>query len=230
MFIVFFRAIILYAVIIFSIRLMGKRQLGELQPSELVVTVLLSNIATLPVENVSIPMIMGIVPILTLVSLDVILSHLSLRSRTLRKAICGSAKIIISGGRIDQKVMKDLRFSVDDLMQSLRSQQVFDISQVQLAVVETTGKISVYQRLRYQNVTCGDMNISGEDADPPKLIIDSGKVLAEPLHSLGFDRAWLDSILKAQGRQVRDIFLMTCTEDGSTAIVPFDDAKGGKSA
>ena len=160
-----------------SIRLMGKRQLGELQPSELVVTVLLSNIATLPVENVSIPMIMGVIPIFTLVSLDVILSHLSLRFRPLRKAICGSAKIIISGGRIDQKVMKDLRFSVDDLMQSLRSQQVFDISQVQLAVVETTGQISVYQKKDAQTVTCSDLKIKGEDIDPPQLVIDSGKVI-----------------------------------------------------
>ena len=89
MFIVFFRAVILYLVIIVSMRLMGKRQLGELQPSELVVTVLLSNIATLPVENVGVPMLMGIIPIFTLVSLDVILSHLSLRFRPLRKAICG---------------------------------------------------------------------------------------------------------------------------------------------
>ncbi|MBQ8119987.1 MAG: DUF421 domain-containing protein [Ruminococcus sp.] len=230
MFIVFFRAIILYAVIVISIRMMGKRQLGELQPSELVVTVLLSNIATLPVENVNVPMIMGIVPIFTLVSLDVILSHLSLKFRPLRKAICGSAKIIISGGEIDQKVMKDLRFSVDDLMQSLRSQQVFDVSQVQLAVVETTGKISIYQKQKFQNVTCKDMKIKGEDADPPKLIIDSGRLLKESLRSLGFDRAWLDGVLKKQGRRVRDIFLMTCDEDGNTTVVPFEQANGGESA
>ena len=222
MFIVFFRAMILYLVIVVSMRLMGKRQLGELQPSELVVTVLLSNIATLPVENVNIPMIMGVIPIFTLVSLDVILSHLSLKFRPLRKAICGSAKIVISDGKIDQKMLKDLRFSVDDLMQSLRSQQIFDVSQVQLAVVETTGQISVYQKKDAQPVTCRDMKIKGEDSDPPKLIIDSGKLIGESLSGLGFDRKWLESVLKAQGRQIKDIFLMTCDGDGKTVVVPFE--------
>lgn len=222
MFIVFFRAIILYIVIVVSMRLMGKRQLGELQPSELVITVLLSNIATLPVENVNVPMLMGVIPIFTLVSLDVILSHLSLKFRPLRKAMCGSAKIIISGGRIDQKMMKDLRFSVDDLMQSLRSQQIFDVSQVQLAVVETTGQISVYQKQPFQTVTCDDAKIKGESSDPPQLIIDSGKLVKDSLKSLGFDKAWLDSILKVKGKRIRDIFLMTCDENGKTVIVPFE--------
>ncbi len=228
MFIVFFRAVILYVAIMVSIRLMGKRQLGELQPSELVITVLLSNIATLPVENVSIPMIMGVIPIFTLVSIDVVLSNLSLRSRKLRKAICGSSKIIISNGKIDQKMMSDLRFSVDDLMQSLRSQQIFDVSQVQLAVVETTGKISVYQKQPYQNVTCRDMNISGEISDPPQLIIDSGRLVEGSLESIGYDRAWLDSILKAQGKKLRDVFLMTCDSSGKYVVIPSERQAGRK--
>lgn len=222
MFIVFFRAVILYVVIVVSMRLMGKRQLGELQPSELVITVLLSNIATLPVESPNIPMIMGVIPIFTLVSLDVVLSHISLRSRKVRKAICGSAKILISDGQIDQKTMKDLRFSVDDLMQSLRSQQIFDISQVQLAVVETTGKISVYQKQPYRNVTCGDMKIKGESTDPPQLIIDSGKLIPGALEGIGFDRRWLDSTLKAHGSRLSDVFLMTCDSSGKHVIIPFE--------
>lgn len=222
MFIVFFRAVILYLVIVVSMRLMGKRQLGELQPSELVVTVLLSNIATLPVENVGVPMLMGIIPIFTLVSLDVILSHLSLRFRPLRKAICGCAKIVISDGKIDQKVLKDLRFSVDDLMQSLRSQQVFDIAQVQLAVVETTGQISVYQKQPFQPATCKDLKIKGESADPPQLVIDSGRVVKGALSALGFDGSWLKSTLSAEGLRVRDVFIMTCDKDANTSIIPFD--------
>ena len=115
MLIVFFRAVILYILIVISIRLMGKRQIGELQPSELVITLLLSNIATLPIEDMTIPMSMGIVPIFTLVCLDVILSHCSLKFRGLRKLICGSPKIVVSRGIIDQKQLKDLRFSADDL-------------------------------------------------------------------------------------------------------------------
>lgn len=225
MFIVFFRAVILYVVIVVSMRLMGKRQLGELQPSELVITLLLSNIATLPVENTEIPMIMGVIPIFTLVSLDVVLSHLSLKFRPLRRAMCGSAKIVISNGQIDQKMMKDLRFSVDDLMQSLRSQQIFDVSQVQLAVVETTGKISVYEKAAYRSVTCEDMNIKGEDADPPQLVIDSGKLVEGAPQSIGLDREWVDKMLKQRHLKVKDVFLMTGESSGKAVIIPFD--KGG---
>ena len=123
MFIVFFRAIILYIIIIFSMRFMGKRQLGELQPSELVVTILMSNIATLPIEDINIPMIMGVVPIFTLVCLDVGMSYMSLISRKFRRIISGSPKIIISDGEIDQQQMKKLRFTIDDLMESLRNRK-----------------------------------------------------------------------------------------------------------
>lgn len=222
MFIVFFRAVILYVVIVVSVRLMGKRQIGELQPSELVITVLLSNIATLPVEDVNIPMIMGIIPILTLVSIDVILSHISMKSRKLRTVICGSAKIIISDGKIDQKTMKDLRFSVDDLMQSLRSQQIFDISEVQFAVVETTGSISVYQKPGCRTVTCGDIGIDGEASDPPQLIIDSGTLIESALSELGFDRDWLEKVLSEQGRKISEIFMMTCDKNAKTVVVPYE--------
>ncbi|MBQ2581954.1 MAG: DUF421 domain-containing protein [Ruminococcus sp.] len=228
MFIVFFRAVILYLIIVGGVRLMGKRQLGELQPSELVVTVLLSNIATLPVENTGIPMLMGIIPIFTLVSLDVILSHLLMRFRPLRKAMCGCAKIVISDGRIDQKVLRDLRFSVDDLMQSLRSQQVFDIAQVQLAVVETTGQISVYQKQPFQPATCKDLKIKGVSADPPQLVIDSGRVVEGALTSLGFDDNWLQSTLAAKGLRTKDVFIMTCTKDAQTSIIPFERKAAGR--
>ena len=177
MLIVFFRAVILYILIVISIRLMGKRQIGELQPSELVITLLLSNIATLPIEDMTIPMSMGIVPIFTLVCLDVILSHCSLKFRGLRKLICGSPKIVVSRGIIDQKQLKDLRFSADDLLESLRSMGIFDINEVQLAVVETTGKISVYQKAQFRPVNNGGMGVKGSQTDPPQLVVDNGRII-----------------------------------------------------
>ena len=111
MLIVFLRAALLYVVVVFAIRLMGKRQLGELQPSEFVITILISNIATLPIEDPGTPMLLGIVPILTLVCLDVIMSAATLRSRKLRRIVSGSPKIIISSGEIDQKQLKELRYT-----------------------------------------------------------------------------------------------------------------------
>lgn len=219
MFIVFFRAVILYVIIIISMRLMGKRQLGELQPSELVITLLMSNIATLPVEDTNIPMIMGIVPIFTLVCLDVFLSHLSMKSRKLRKLISGSPKIIISEGKIDKKIMRDLRFTIDDLTAALRSVSVFDINDVQLAVVETTGKISVYQKQEVQPVTAGYFDKNIKNNDPPQLIIDDGDIAPKALAFLGFDKKWLDNILAKEKLTSDNVFIMTADRSGNYTII-----------
>ena len=128
--VVLIRAVILYVVITFSLRLMGKRQLGELQPSELVVTILISNIAAIPVEDSSMPMIMGVVPILTLVCLDVIMSGIMLKSAKFRKLMIGSPRVIISEGMILQREMRRLRYTVDDLVEAMREQQIFDINEI----------------------------------------------------------------------------------------------------
>lgn len=219
MFIVFFRAIILYIIIIFSMRLMGKRQLGELQPSELVITILMSNIATLPVEDTDIPMIMGVVPIFTLVCLDVFLSHLSMKFRPFRKAVSGSPKIIISNGKIDQQTMKDLRLTCDDLMESLRSVQVFDLNEVQLAVVETTGKISVCQKKEFMPLTMGDVTVKPQTQNPPQLIIDDGEVAPLALKFLGLNEKWLEKVLISEKVSSKDIFIMTCDDTGKYTII-----------
>ena len=219
MFIVFFRAVLLYIIIVFSMRLMGKRQLGELQPSELVVTILMSNIATLPVEDINIPMIMGIVPIFTLVCLDVFLSHLTMKSRKLRRIFSGTPKIIISNGKIDQRVLKDLRFTADDLMESLRSVQIFDINEVQLAVVETTGKISVCQKKEFMPLTVGDVKSDSKNFDPPQLIVDDGEIAYKALDFLGLGKKWLDRILEKEQISSKDIFIMTADKDKNYTII-----------
>ena len=224
MLIVFFRAVILYILIVISIRLMGKRQIGELQPSELVITLLLSNIATLPIEDMTIPMSMGIVPIFTLVCLDVILSHCSLKFRGLRKLICGSPKIVVSRGIIDQKQLKDLRFSADDLLESLRSMGIFDINEVQLAVVETTGKISVYQKAQFRPVNNGGMGIKGSQTDPPQLVVDNGRIIYSALGLIGKDEKWLMKKLGEKGMPLKDVYI--CTADPSGQIVAIRKDKG----
>lgn len=219
MLIVFFRAMILYIIIIVSMRLMGKRQIGELQPSELVITILMSNIATLPIEDVNIPMIMGVVPIFTLVCLDVIMSHLSLISSKFRRAISGSPKIIISDGKLDQVQMKKLRFTIDDLMESLRSSQVFDISEVQLAIVETTGKISVYQKQNFQPCTPKDLCMEKKSKNPPQLIIDDGDIVDNALRFLGLNRSWLFEVLNDEECRAEDIFIMTADSDKNYTLI-----------
>ena len=164
MLVAFFRTLILYLTIIFGVRLMGKRQLGELQPSELVITIIISNIATLPIEEIDTPLFMGLLPILTLVTFEVIVSSVNLRCRATRKLFSGTPAVVIRGGIIDQRKLRELRFSVDDLMSQLRSNQIFSPEDVDFAMVETTGKLSIYQKYAARTVTPQTMGLPDQSA------------------------------------------------------------------
>lgn len=220
---VFIRAALLYLLIIFSLRLMGKRQLGELQPSELVITILISNIASVPIEDPATPMVLGIVPVLVLVGFELIVSNLSLRFRPFRKLLSGNAMVVIKDGKIDQKALHDLRFSIDDLMESLREQGIFSVEDVYFAIVETTGKISVLERHRAQTVTSAMLHVKGKDENPPILLISDGKLLEDSLQRYQIKREWVENILTKEKRSLAEIFLMTANETGSYYIVPKEE-------
>ncbi len=208
---VLLRAAVLYFLIIAAVRLMGKRQIGELQPSELVITILLSNIATLPIEDRSLPMLTGVIPIVTLVCLDVFVSQLTLRSRRIRKLVSGEPKMIITQGRVNASLLKELRFSVDDLMEALRQMDVFDISEVQLAVVETTGQVSV----------CTKQDSKGKD--PPLLVGADGELMPDALSAIGRDVKWARKMLHAEGCREEDIFIMTAERSGAYTVIKKED-------
>jgi uncharacterized membrane protein YcaP (DUF421 family) len=217
--IIFIRSIILYVLLIFSVRFMGKRQIGELQPSELAITILVSNIATLPIEDPGLPLLVGVLPIVTLISLDVVMSFLSLKSRGIRRIMCGEPVIVIKDGVIDQKKMSDLRFTNDDLTQSLRMQGIFDIKEVQFAVVETTGAVSVYQKFKDQPATNESVNAQGSDKTPPNLVIDDGKIVREGLDIIGMTESQLKNILKNEKAAEEDVFIMTAANSTDYLLV-----------
>lgn len=219
MIIVFIRAIILYVSIIFAIRLMGKRQISELQPSELVITILVSNIATLPIENTDIPMATGLIPIITLVTLDVIMSNLTLKFRTLRKIVSGTPRVIIKDGKINQQEMKKLRYSIDDLMESLREFNIFDVNEVQFAIVETTGKINVYEKFPYQNTNPKMLEIKGESANPPLVVISDGKPIKHNIAMSKVGDGYIRSILADNKISIKDVFLLTVDDNGEYYLV-----------
>ena len=200
--VVFIRAVILYCVLIFAVRLMGKRQIGELQPSELAITILISNIATLPVEDLSIPLVTGLLPVLTLVCLDVLMSWVTMKSKRLRSVISGEPVVIVSDGKVDQQKLFNLRFTTDDLMEAVRSQGIFDIEQVQFAVVETTGKVSVYPKFKNRPV-----------------VVQDGVVMDSSLKRLGLGRQWLDKILSENSVDPTDIFMMTAETAAKYRII-----------
>ncbi|MGN0647725.1 MAG: DUF421 domain-containing protein [Oscillospiraceae bacterium] len=213
------RGAVLYPLVIFAVRLMGKRQIGELQPAELVVTILISNIATLPLEDHNLPLLMGVVPVLVLVSFEVIVSWLSLRFRGFRKLISGSPKIIVKDGVIDQQMMKTLRFSLDDLMTALRSSGVFDMNEVQMAVVETNGSVSVYQKTAYQPATKGDVVTDLQPECPPEVLIADGEVSLEGMTAAGYTNKRLQTLLKQQKVTAEEVFLLTVNEKGLHCLV-----------
>lgn len=216
--IVLLRALILYILVIFSVRLMGKRQLGELQPSELVITILVSNIATLPLEDINIPLMVGVTPILALVCFEVIMSFLTLKIPKLRKVISGRPKIIISNGKIDRKVMQDLRFSVDDLMTALRGNDIFKLEDVQYAIVETTGSMSVMKKAEAESLTRSDAGLSPKDYDPPQIVISDGRLMEKALPYVEMNINDIKAVLKREKLSIEDVLIMTADSSGKYYI------------
>lgn len=224
MFIVFFRVLLVYALIIASLRLMGKRQLGQLQPSELVVTILVSNIATMAIEDVNVPLIGGFIPILTLVAFDVIISTVTLKLRAARRIVSGTPRVIIRDGKIDQNELRELRFTIDDMMEQLRGNNIFDIRDVAFAIVETTGSLSVYQKFDAQPVTAKMLNLQPQPGDsvPPVVIISDGAVIDSGLLYCNLKYEWLEKTVTENGYNTKDIFLMTCNRQADYLIVPVE--------
>lgn len=223
--IILLRSLILYVLVIFAIRLMGKRQLGELQPSELVITILVSNIATLPIEDADIPVLLGVTPIFALVCFEVITSWLGLHFPKLRKAVSGSPKIIIRGGKVDPYVMRELRFSVDDLLMALRGQDVFDISEVQFAIVETTGSISVMKKQADDTPVRSDIGLEPKSSDPPMLVVSDGKMIARTLDFLGLNDECINRILKKASVKLSEVLIMTADRCGNYYIAEKNSGK-----
>lgn len=216
---VIMRSIIIYTATMVSIRLMGRRQIGELQPSEFAVTIIVSNIATLSIENIDMPLSFGIVPMLIIVAIDVIVSIVGLNSRSFRKWVSGRPKIIIQNGIIDQHQLKKIRYTIDDLMESLRGEGIFNLEDVQFAIVETTGKISFYQKYSARNVTNEDINLKSNSNNPPMVVISDGQLVSSALDTLKLTQDWLLRTITEKNLKLKDIFLMTADNTGKFYIV-----------
>lgn len=225
MLIVIIRSVLLYFIIVLSLRLMGKKQLAQLQPSELVTTILISNIATLSLEDLSVPMIYGVIPILMVVSMDVIMSYIMLKSTNIRRMVTGTPQIIISDGKIDQQVMKRLRYTIDELMEAMRECMIFDLSEVQYAIVETTGKINFFQKSCYRNVEKGDLDIKQTNCNPPSLLIKDGEINIPALSRFDGGEQRLMNLLSEKHLSARDIFIMTYSDDKGANIILKDNKK-----
>lgn len=213
MVIAFVRTVILYLLIIFGIRLMGKRQVGELEPSELVLSLIIADLAAVPMQDFGIPLLTGIIPIATLLSITTILSVLTMKSVKFRAIMCGRPSIIVENGQLRQSEMAKNRFTVDELMEDLRMNGINDIASVKYAILETNGRLSILPYAGLLPVTAQQMNVAAEDLGLPLVVVSDGHLLSQNLQTRGLNEIWLKSCLKEHGlSNVEDVFLLTVDE------------------
>ena len=213
--IVFVRTLIVFFVIIVSMRIMGKRQLGELEPSELVVAVLISDLAAHPLQDIGIPLLNGLIPALTLLSMELLISGLIVRSSFMQKLICGKPSILIENGKIVQTEMKKNRFTLEELYEELRSKSILDISTVQYAILETDGTLNIIPFPANSPVTAKQMGMRTPPSQFPVIIVNDGKLMKENMQLVGLDRNRLQECLEKYGvSQVSDVYMLSVNMQG----------------
>ena len=213
------RSAILYLLVVTMYRLMGKRQIGELQPSELVLAIMISDIASVPMQSVSTPLVSGIIPIIVVMSIEVILSFISQKNHKLRRIITGTPSLIISEGKMVVSEMERLRFNIDDLFEQLRNNGQFDISHIAFAVLETNGNISIMPKELYRPATAEDVGLAPQKATFPANIIKDGEVDKAALKRIGKDENWLSAQLRKEKiGKAKDVFLLCADQNGVTFV------------
>lgn len=226
------RTAILYFTVVFIFRVMGKRQIGELQPSELVLAIMVSDLATIPMETENTPLYLGIIPIITLMFVELFISYFSQKSVIFRRVLTGAPEIIISKGKIDVKVMKHLRFNLDDLFEQLRSSGYMSVSEVEYAILETNGQLSIIPKQENIPVTVDILRKIEKDGlwenknapEPllPRNVIKDGKVSEKNLQVLGLDINWLNKKLEENNiSSPKKVFLFTT--DGKSSYIQRKD-------
>ncbi|HOS69789.1 MAG TPA: DUF421 domain-containing protein [Bacillota bacterium] len=207
MLIIFVRTLILYILIIIVLRLMGKRQIGQLQPSELVVALIIADLAAVPMSEVGIPLINGIIPIITLFIMEELLSYLSLKSERARGLISGKPSILIERGIIMEKELQQLRYNLNDLLEQLRLKNFSNVEDVNYAILETSGQLSVIPKEEKKPVTLKDMNIKTQIQHLPVTVIIDGRIISDNLYKIGLSNNWLANELKKYKiKSARDVF------------------------
>lgn len=213
------KGLIIYILLALAIRFMGKRQIGELQPGELVITMVLSEIATMPLQDKNFPMLSGITLIFLFVSLELLSSYLAMKSRAYRTIMQGHSVLIIKDGHLLINNLAMIRYSTDDLMEALRLKDVFDISDVQYAYIETNGSVSVKLKKEAEPVTPKDLEVPCRENALPCIVISDGEIIERDFELCSMTRENLEKILKKKNLRAAEIFLMTADRQGNTYTV-----------
>ena len=205
----YLRTLFLYLVLIFAVRLMGKRQIGEMEPAEFVVTMLVANLAAIPMQDGAIPLYSGLVPILTVLGLELVLSGATLRSVKLRQLLCGKPVILIDNGKILQENLRNARITLDELTGHLREKDVLDIQTVQFAILETNGNLSVFPYPKEKPASARDAGVQAGKQYLPVTIVEDGYLSKENLTRAGKDESWLQKVLGQHSADIMSTYLLT---------------------
>lgn len=217
------RTLILYFVILVGMRLMGKRQISELQTSELVVTLLISDIAAIPMQDTDQPLVSGLLPILVLIAVELFLSFAMMRSRRFRRLLCGSPIVLIENGKLNQQKMRELRITIEDLWEELRQKDIFALSDVAYAIVETNGTMSIIKKPEKEVPTVSMLKISNTEPLFEAVVIHDGTFSSWGLSLCGKTQEWVEAVLRQENTRREEIFLMTATPQGGYTLVKKED-------
>lgn len=217
------RTVILYFLLIIIMRIMGKRQIGQLQPGELVITILISEIAAIPMQDNDIPMINSVISVFLLAAFEIITSAVSMKSVKIRSLLQGNSLIVIRNGVLDQKQIKRLRYTVDDILEALRQKDVFDISDVKYAIAETDGSLSVMLKEEKQTVKAADIKLKNKEQGLQCVLISDGRIIRSDFKDCGMTEEKLQALLKEKNINPKNILLMTVDAFGKTNIIRRDE-------
>ena len=217
------RTLVIYVVLILIMRLMGKRQIGELEVTDLVTTLLISEIASLPVTNHEIPVSYAIIPMISLLFLEILSSVILIRFPHLKNLVSARPTIIINDGKLDQGALKNLRISMDELISEIRQQGLTDLAQVECAILEKNGKLTVLPKAKYAQPTVEEMGITPSESKLMHIVYSNGTYSKVGLKLINKDRAWLDRQLKKRGLATEALFCVTANENGELYWIKAED-------
>lgn len=222
---IIFRTMILYLLVVFAMRIMGKRQIGDMQPADLVITLLISEIAAIPIQDPNNPLLISIISVFVLIVLEIVISVISMKCSFVNTLTNGRSVLVIKDGKIEQRAMRKLRITVPDLIELLRAQGIFDINEVAYAVLESNGSLSVLQKAYYQPAKTGDVCKPSKDNSYPALVVSDGKIIKRGLNDIGKTKEDVNRILNSKCMDIKDVFIMILDSAGDSTIIKRGDMK-----
>lgn len=221
----YIRTVILYLVLIAVIRLMGKRQIGQMEPSEFVVTMLVANLASIPMQDGGIPLLSGVVPILTVLGMELVLAAAAMGSVWVRRVLCGKPVILIENGKILQPALRATRVTLDELTGHLREKDILDLKSVQYAILETNGNLSVFPYPKEVPASAKEAGVQVKEQYLPISIIEDGYLYEENLTVAKKDKKWVQQILDEHRASLKQTWLLTVDEKGHVLWIPKEDSR-----